>query len=178
MKIGTVLLNDSVYHESPIKYTIYVGRSGKGKYYNMIFPYKGGVRYRKVEKECVGFEKYIHPIGKTNILKRIVQMIEGELLNYKRKECLEMEYDGCVSCKYEYFPMKNSECQGCKQKVVDKYIKKTNADRIRSMNDKELSEFLYNIDVDECNHATCIGNKIFIDASDIKEWLECECDTW
>lgn len=154
MKIGTILLDDSVYDESPVKYTIYVGRSGKGKYYNVIFPYKGGVRYKRLEKECVGFGfgKYIHPIGKTSILKTIVQMIENELLNYKGNT-----------------KNKNN---------IDKYIKKTNANRIRNMNTKELSEFLYNIDIDECNHTTCIGNKIFIDASDIKEWLECECDTW
>lgn len=151
MKIGTILLDDSVYDESPVKYTIYIGRSGKGKYYNVIFPYKGHICYTRLEKKCVGFGKYIHPIGKTNILKTIVQMIESELLNYKKNVV--------------------------NKNTVDKYIKKTNADRIRNMNTKELSEFLYNIDVDECNHTICIKDKFFIDASDIEEWLECQCDT-
>lgn len=81
MRIGTVLRNDNVYDKSPIKYTIYVGEYGE--YYNMIYPYKNGVRYTSERKEYVGIGKDIHPVGKTNVLKQMVSLLGMELLNYK-----------------------------------------------------------------------------------------------
>lgn len=53
-----------------------------------------------------------------------------------------MEHDGCKLCKYESFSAESKECLGCKQNAVDKYKKMTQADRIRSMSDEELAEFL------------------------------------
>ncbi len=53
-----------------------------------------------------------------------------------------MEHDGCVGCKYEHLPETSDHCQGCTQNAVDKYARKTNADRIRSMTDEELAAFL------------------------------------
>ena len=53
-----------------------------------------------------------------------------------------MEHDGCKLCKYENCSMESKECMGCKQNAVDKYTRITNADRIRSMSDEELAEFL------------------------------------
>ena len=53
-----------------------------------------------------------------------------------------MEHDECKLCKYENYSMESKECMGCKQNVVDKYTRITNADRIRSMSDEELAEFL------------------------------------
>lgn len=53
-----------------------------------------------------------------------------------------MEHDGCKLCKYENCSMESKECIGCKQNAVDKYTRMTNADRIRSMSDEELAEFI------------------------------------
>ena len=55
-----------------------------------------------------------------------------------------MEHDGCKLCKYENCSMESKECIGCKQNSVDKYKRMTQADRIRSMSDEELAEFLAN----------------------------------
>lgn len=55
-----------------------------------------------------------------------------------------MEHDGCKLCKYENYSMESEECLGCKQNAVDKYTRMTNADRIRSMSDEELAEFMAN----------------------------------
>ena len=41
--------------------------------------------------------------------------------------------------------MESKECMGCKQNAVDKYKRMTQADRIRSMSDEELAEFLCNV---------------------------------
>ena len=56
-----------------------------------------------------------------------------------------MEHDGCKLCKYEHCSPESKECQGCKQNAVDKYTRMTNADRIRSMSDEELAEWLTKI---------------------------------
>lgn len=55
-----------------------------------------------------------------------------------------MKHDGCKLCKYENCSMESKECIGCKQNAVDKYTRMTNADRIRSMSDEELAEFMAN----------------------------------
>ena len=56
-----------------------------------------------------------------------------------------MKHDGCKLCKYENCSMESKECIGCKQNAVDKYTRMTNADRIRSMSDEELAEWLTKI---------------------------------
>lgn len=38
--------------------------------------------------------------------------------------------------------MEHDGCKGCKQNAVDKYTKMTNADRIRSMSDEELTKII------------------------------------
>lgn len=53
-----------------------------------------------------------------------------------------MEHDGCVGCKYENESVESKYCLGCKQNAIDKYTPMTNADKIRSMSDEELAEFL------------------------------------
>lgn len=165
MRIGTVLCNDSVYNESPVKYTIYVGRSGKGRYYNVIFPHKGHVCYTRFEKECVGFGKHIHPVGKTDILRKIVQTIESELSNYK-----------------ENVANKND---------VDKYVNMTNAGRIRNMTNEELASFLDKVESSGYNCGGVLDSFSDFDdgcystlewlnhevSNNFKEWLESECDT-
>ena len=56
-----------------------------------------------------------------------------------------MEHDGCKLCKYENCSMESKECMGCKQNSVDKYKRMTQGDRIRSMSDEELKEFICSI---------------------------------
>ena len=53
-----------------------------------------------------------------------------------------MEHDGCKLCKYENCSMESKECMGCKQNAVDKYTRMTQADRIRSMSDEDLADFI------------------------------------
>lgn len=76
----------------------------------------------------------------------------------------KMEHDGCKGCRYERENSDSIHCQGCKQNAVDKYAKMTNADKIRSMTDEELAEFL--------TKQFCHG----VGENLIKEWLESECD--
>ena len=76
-----------------------------------------------------------------------------------------MEHDGCKLCKYEHCSPESKECQGCKQNAIDKYTRMTNADRIRSMSDEELAEFLANFTWD--NEPT---------KKETYEWLQSEVE--
>ena len=44
--------------------------------------------------------------------------------------------------------MESKECIGCKHNSVDKYKRMTQADRIRSMSDEELAEFIEQVSTD------------------------------
>lgn len=57
-----------------------------------------------------------------------------------------MEHDGCVGCKYENEDFNSKHCLGCTQNAIDKYKPMTNADKIRSMSDEELAEFMVNFE--------------------------------
>lgn len=90
-----------------------------------------------------------------------------------------MEHDGCKGCKYEHCSPESKECQGCKRNAVDKYTRMTNADRIRSMSDEELAEFLDIVEQDgiqsqysgvPCN---CCTEKTECDSC-WKSWLQSE----
>lgn len=72
-----------------------------------------------------------------------------------------MEHDGCVGCKYENEDANSKHCLGCKQNAIDKYAPMTNSDRIRSMSDEELAEFL--LKVNTANEHPCM-----IDGGDCK----------
>ena len=76
-----------------------------------------------------------------------------------------MEHDGCKGCKYEHCSPESKECQGCKQNAIDKYTRMTQADRIRSMSDEELAEFLANFTWD--NEPT---------KKETYEWLQSEVE--
>lgn len=56
-----------------------------------------------------------------------------------------MEHDGCIGCRYETYPEKSEQCEGCVQNAVDKYIPATIWDQIRGMDDYELMEFLVKV---------------------------------
>lgn len=98
-----------------------------------------------------------------------------------------MEHDGCKGCRYEKENADSVYCQGCKQNAVDKYAKKTNADRIREMTNEELAEqfvcsYMSIVDgeaypIYEAVHEGC-QYEAREDAEKAElEWLESECDT-
>ena len=69
----------------------------------------------------------------------------------------DMEHDGCKLCKYENCSMESKECIGCKQNSIDKYKRMTKADRIRSMSDEELAEFILSQVNAKCSNHDCVG---------------------
>lgn len=91
-----------------------------------------------------------------------------------------MEHDGCKGCRYERENADSINCQGCKQNAVDKYVKKTNFDLIKSMVLEELAELLVFYDgcywYEKVTDTCCWASKEK-SAKAVKEWLESECDT-
>ena len=89
-----------------------------------------------------------------------------------------MKHYGCKLCKYENCSMESKECIGCKQNAVDKYTRMTNADRIRSMSDEELAEFIEQVSVDSMD--TIYGVKEYKEIWEYKEtalkWLKSEVE--
>lgn len=61
------------------------------------------------------------------------------------------------------------------QSDMDIDYKPTNADRIRAMSDKELTEFLNNIHEPELDEIV-IDGKRFFEEDEIFKWLQSECD--
>ena len=90
-----------------------------------------------------------------------------------------MEHDGCKLCKYENCSMESEECIGCKQNAVDKYMRITNADRIRSFSDEELAEFIEQISTDSMETIS-FGTKEYEEIWEHKEtalkWLQSEVE--
>ena len=79
-----------------------------------------------------------------------------------------MEHDGCKGCKYENCSPESKECMGCKQNAVDKYKRMTQADRIRSMSDDELAEFIR--ELKEC----CLAGARMVDCSNNTDCIDCK----
>lgn len=99
-----------------------------------------------------------------------------------------MEHDGCKGCRYENETEDRSRCKGCKRNAVDKYVKTSNADRIRNMTDEELANLLIVFDGEEDRYryitASTKRSYIYSSSYSIKEafreqmeWLESECDS-
>ena len=90
-----------------------------------------------------------------------------------------MKHDGCKLCKYENCSMESKECIGCKHNSVDKYTRMTNADRIRSMSDEELAEFIEQISTDSMETIS-FGTKEYEEIWEHKEttlkWLQSEVE--
>ena len=55
------------------------------------------------------------------------------------------EHDGCKGCAYVSRGEHEAPCIKCAQNASDNYKRMTNADRIRSMSDEELAEWLTKI---------------------------------
>ena len=52
------------------------------------------------------------------------------------------EHDGCKGCAYVYVGEHEMPCVKCVQNASDNYKRMTNADRIRTMSDEELADFI------------------------------------
>jgi hypothetical protein len=85
----------------------------------------------------------------------------------------------CETCKYQSKTEHEEPCKGCTHNATDNYEPMTNADRIRSMSDEELAEFLlsddYYIDCTNCKepeneYGTCIGRC----ENELLRWLKSE----
>ena len=79
-----------------------------------------------------------------------------------------MEHDGCKGCKYEHCSPESKECQGCKQNAVDKYTRMTQADRIRSMSDEELADFIREL------NERCLAGAGMVDCSKNEDCIDCK----
>ena len=55
------------------------------------------------------------------------------------------EFESCDKCRYSSKSDNEYPCNKCVHSATDKFKPKTNADKIRSMNDEELAEFLLNV---------------------------------
>ena len=94
----------------------------------------------------------------------------------------KLEHDGCKGCKYEQMSESDEHCRGCKQNAVDKYIRITNADRIRSMSDEELADYIFGVSVHEKPCVLCSDDCDFCELTDEEcknrtlEWLQSEVE--
>lgn len=52
------------------------------------------------------------------------------------------EHDGCKGCAYVSRGEHEAPCIKCTQNASDNYKRMTNADRIRTMSDEELADFI------------------------------------
>lgn len=75
------------------------------------------------------------------------------------------EHDGCKGCAYVYRGEHEAPCIKCAQNASDNYKRMTNADRIRSMSDEELAEYLLN----SCDNPIMEFNEDMCDLCDIYE---------
>ena len=84
---------------------------------------------------------------------------------------------GCDNCRHMTKGVEQYPCNQCINnygEIIDKWEQRTNADRIRAMNDEELAEFLCGVfDEDECNGKYICGITIpNYDEDKIFDWLK------
>ena len=74
---------------------------------------------------------------------------------------------------------KVKSAKGCKQNAVDNYTRMTQADRIRSMSDEELAEFIEQVSIDSMDTFS-FGTKDYEEIWEHKEtalqWLQSEVE--
>lgn len=79
-----------------------------------------------------------------------------------------VEHDGCIGCKYECQDEHLEPCLHCDgTKDGDYYKHMTNGDKIRSMSDEELAEFLMDVSM-----GMLFDKKIM----NVKTWLQSEAE--
>lgn len=92
-----------------------------------------------------------------------------------------IEHDGRVGCKHEGKQSYDEPCVHCVGNCIDKYQRKNNADRIRSMSDEELAEFI-NIPIDcfdlcdDMHNGCALNCKKHNGLDVILEWLQSESE--
>ena len=98
-------------------------------------------------------------------------IISNHYLNHiSRRESDSMEHDGCVGCKYESQSRHLEPCISCDgTKTGDHYKRITHGDKIRSMSDEELAEFIVGLS-EHC--LAGIGN---VDCSENKDCRDRKC---
>lgn len=84
MKIGTVLRNEYVADDSPLRYAVYVGCDSK--YIHTIYPYNGKIEKGRYYKQDVGEGREIHPVGYTDVIKQMIKLFEEKMYDFKA-EC-------------------------------------------------------------------------------------------
>lgn len=83
----------------------------------------------------------------------------------------------CEKCKHMDVSGKKYPCSECDSVVNDLFEAKktTNADRIRSMSEEELLDFICSIETyDDGSVKTIEGGSALCSVSDVKEWLQSE----
>lgn len=85
------------------------------------------------------------------------------------------ENQGCDNCKNVYKSKTELPCLECtRNRAIDHYKPMTNADRIRSMTDEELAEFLSEVKYDGIYFSE--GQEYPMKSEAWKEWLQAEVD--
>ena len=84
------------------------------------------------------------------------------------------EHDGCKGCAYVSRGEHEIPCVKCAQNASDNYKRMTNADRIRSMSDEELAEFLCKVksDYQWADHEFPSEEE----CGELEEWLQSEVE--
>ena len=87
------------------------------------------------------------------------------------------EHDGCKGCAYVSRGEHEAPCIKCTQNASDNYKRMTNADRIRSMSDEELAEFIEQISADSMDtisYRTKDYEEIWEHKETALKWLQSE----
>ena len=120
-------------------------------------------------------------------MKEFVEKLIGRLEEYKYSHLIERNSEQCEHCKY-IEDCENRDCSLCiwdksieiVNKLAEEYKPKTQADKIRAMNDEELAEFLYGLD-HYWDDEQCIlrinDNHLNDYKDDILDWLQSEAET-
>ena len=88
------------------------------------------------------------------------------------------EHDGCKGCAYVYVGEHEMPCVKCVQNASDNYKRMTNADRIRTMSDEELLDFICSIETyDDGSVKTIEGGYALCSAADVEKWLQSEIES-
>ena len=78
------------------------------------------------------------------------------------------EHDGCKGCAYVSRGEHEIPCVKCAQNASDNYKRMTNADRIRSMSDEELAEFIREL------NERCLAGAGMVDCSKNEDCIDCK----
>lgn len=84
VKKGTILRNDHVSDNSPLRFSVFTGAAGN--YMNVIYVYNGKVKKARFYKHDVGEKQGIVPVRESNILQVLAGVLEDELNKEKRLE--------------------------------------------------------------------------------------------